>query len=153
MWVGGKQSASVSIYTLTSQTWPLCRHTPPQSCCIRARQQVKTLSAHLTSRPLPLTRSPTDPLQKLLFQPEEDVELTEMEKKGGSGCNCRETLINIGGDSPGSRREARMRNGEQRQAARFPKSKTAVVAEHKPPPLLPNPPAAPVCNLRVYSHC
>lgn len=46
-----------------------------------------------------------------------------------------------------------MRNAEQRQAARFLKSKTAVVAVNKPPPLLPNPQAAPVCNLRVHSHC
>lgn len=50
VWVGGKRGASVSIHTLTSQTWPLCRHTPPHSSCNCARQQVNTQSAHLTSQ-------------------------------------------------------------------------------------------------------
>lgn len=50
VWVGGKRGASVFIHTLTSQTRPFCRHTPPLSSHNRARQQVNTLSAHLTSR-------------------------------------------------------------------------------------------------------
>lgn len=37
-WVGGKEGASVSNHTLTSQTRPLCRHTPPHSSLNRARQ-------------------------------------------------------------------------------------------------------------------
>lgn len=36
-----------------------------------------------------------------------------------------------------------MRNEEQRQAARFPKNKTAVVAVYGPPPLLQNPQSNP----------
>lgn len=137
--MGGKQGASVSIHTITSQTWPLCRHTPPHNSSNRARQQVNTQSAHLTSLAPASHQVPYRSITEVAVSTEEAVKVSKR-KKGGPGWNCRETLINIGGDSPGNRGEARMRNGKQRKAAKFLKSKTAAVAVHKPPPLLPNPP-------------
>lgn len=75
-----------------------------------------------------------------------------MKQSGLAG--AAEKLINIGGDNKtpqgaGERLEWEMENKGKPQGFQ----KTAVVALHKPPPLLPNLQAARVCNLRVQSHC
>lgn len=38
--VGGKQRASDSVWSLGSQTWSLCRHTPPHTSLNRARKHI-----------------------------------------------------------------------------------------------------------------
>lgn len=81
MWVGGKQGASVSIHTLTSQTWLLCRHTPPHSSLNRARQQVNTQSAHLTSRASAFHQVPNRSITVVAVSTKQ--EQAEMEKKSG----------------------------------------------------------------------
>lgn len=83
--MGGKQGASVSIHTLTSQTWPLCRHTPPHSSRNRARQQVNTQSAHLTSRAPASHQVPYRPITEVAVSTKEAAELAEGKKGGLAG--------------------------------------------------------------------
>lgn len=85
VWVGGKQGASVSIHTLTSQTRPFCRHTPPHSSHNRARQQVNTQSAHLTSRAPASHQVPYRSITEVAVSIKEAVEQAEMEKRGLAG--------------------------------------------------------------------
>lgn len=99
--MGGKQGASVSIHTLTSQTRPLCRHTPLHSSYNCARQQVNTQSAHLTSQAPASHQVPDRSITEVAVSTEEATEQAEMKKKKKKqpDWNCRETLINIGGDN------------------------------------------------------
>lgn len=100
VWVGGKRGASVSIHKLTSQTWPLCRHTPPHSSRNCARQQVNTQSAHLTSQAPASHDVPNRSITEVSSSfYREGCRAGRDGKKRGPSWNCRETLINIGGDN------------------------------------------------------
>lgn len=82
--MGGKQGSSVSIQTLSSQSRPLCRHTPPHSSLNRARQQVNTQSAHLTSQALPSHQSSNRSITEVALCTKRAVEQKEMTKGGKS---------------------------------------------------------------------
>ena len=153
-WVGGKQGASVFIHRLASQTRPLLSH-----ACAQLLQSNQAADRQPTwcHGPPSLTRTQTalsDVFCEKLCGAGEDV------KKMGPCRDCREILINTGGDNKtpqraGGELEWEMEN--KRQAARVWKS--AAVAVHKipssvwnslPPPL---PPPAPVCILTAHCRC
>lgn len=115
-----------------------------QNSCDRDGQQVNTPPAHLTSQGYCSTSE--SPNRRCTFHRRGDREMKEFGKKrkGGTG-GWMELQRNfdkwesVNKTPQGAEEQERSKN-EQRQAARFPKSKTAVVAVYNPPPHSPSTP-------------